>query len=58
MKVRVYQDEVKSRNELSLLEDLNIQCDEKVKSLIINETNKIVPFPFSLSSLFIISVFT
>ena len=56
--MRAYQDEVKSRNDLSLLEDLNVQCDEKAKSLIINEINKIVPFSFSLSSPFITSVFT
>ena len=56
--MRVYQDEVKSRNELSLLEDLNVQYDEKAKSVIINKINKIVLFLFSLLSPFVALVFT
>jgi len=36
-KVKAHQDKIKSRDELSLLEELNIQCDEIAKSLIIKE---------------------
>ena len=57
MKIKAHQEEIKRREDLTLLEELNIQYDLRVKILIDNETREVVPFPFSLSSPFISLIF-
>ena len=51
VKVDAHQDDVKSFDELSFLEQLNVKCDSRAKSLILNVSEEVViPFPLVLSS--------
>jgi len=53
-KVTGYQDKLIPFNKLSFLEKVNTICNQKVKSLIRSETRETIPFPFVLSSLYIL----
>ena len=51
IKLDAHQDELKSFDELSFLEKLNVKCDTRAKELILNTLeDTIVPFPLDLSS--------
>ena len=51
VKVDAHQDDVKSFDELSFLEQLNAKCDSRAKVLILSASEEVViPFPLVLSS--------
>ena len=51
VKVDAHQDDVKSFNELSFLEKLNVQCGSRTKVLMLNVSEyEVIPFPIDLSS--------
>ena len=53
VKVDAYQDDVKSFDKLTLLEQLNAKCDSRAKALTLNVSEEVViPFPLVLSSLY------
>ena len=56
MKIKAYQDQTKSRDQLTWLEFLNIKCNEHLKELIRNEAIDIVPFSFELQSPYVTSI--
>ena len=54
-KIKVYQDNIISSEKLTWLERLNIMCNTRAKELVKNENRSIVPFPFELTSPFLLS---
>ena len=50
-----HQDAKKSIHDLSPLEKLNIACDLEAKALITSERRTFIPFPFKLSSLYLLT---
>ena len=51
VKVEVHQDNIKSFEQLSFLKQLNVKCDSREKSLMLNALeDEVIPFPLKLSS--------
>ena len=51
IEVDAHQDDLKSLDELSFFEQLNVKCDDRAKALTLNVSeDKIIPFPLELSS--------
>ena len=54
-KIKAHQDNRMRLEDLSWFELLNIKCNSRAKCLIQQEERETVPFPFELSSLYLLS---